>query len=98
MRELLDSGELEPAASLELLADVASALDAAHGAGIAHGSVTARNVLLDSKGRALLSDFGLAPAEATSGRGQIGAFAALVEGVPGPPLPGASGTRVGLRG
>jgi hypothetical protein len=60
LAELREAGELGPARWLELLADVASALDAAHRAGIAHGAIAARNVLVDRDGRALLSDFGLA--------------------------------------
>ena len=89
LRELLATGELERAASVELLADVASALDAAHRAGIAHGSVVAENVLVDSKGRALLSDFGLAPPEPAAVRDRA-EFAALVReclGVHCPKLP-----------
>ena len=50
LADLLDAGGLDPDTSLELVGDVASALDAAHGAGIAHGSVTARNVLIRWRG------------------------------------------------
>jgi hypothetical protein len=63
LAELRETGELDLARWLELLADVASALDAAHRAGIAHGAVAARNVLVDRDGHALLSDFGLAAGE-----------------------------------
>ena len=63
--QLVEAGDLDAARSLVLLADVASALDAAHRAGIAHGAVAARNVLVDRDGHALLSDFGLGPAEPT---------------------------------
>src|SRR5215208_747641 len=74
---LQEAGELDPRASLELLADVASGLDAAHRAGIVHGDVTARNVFVDDDGRALLSDFGLAARDATIAADRAG-FAALV--------------------
>ncbi len=72
-----ETSELDPARSLELLADVASALEAAHRAGIAHGAVTARNVLVDGDGRALLSDFGLGPGKPTVAADRA-AFAALL--------------------
>lgn len=63
LAELGETGDLDPARRLELLADVAWALDAAHRQGIAHGAVAARNVLVDRDGHALLSDFGLAGGE-----------------------------------
>ena len=47
LAQLRETRELDPARALELLADVGSALDAAHRAGIAHGAVAARNVLVD---------------------------------------------------
>lgn len=77
LAQLVEAGELDPARSTELLADVASALDAAHRAGIAHGAVAARNVLVDHDGHALLSDFGLGPAEPTVA-GDRADFLALV--------------------
>jgi hypothetical protein len=87
LADRLRAGELDPARSLDLLADVASVLDAIHREGIAHGSVTARNVLVDRDGRGLLSDFGLAAGEHTVAADRL-AFAALVRECIGPvPLP-----------
>jgi Protein kinase domain len=77
LADLLQAGELDPARSLEVLADVASVLDAIHREGVAHGAVTARNVLVDSDGRGLLSDFGLAAGEPTVAADRL-AFAALL--------------------
>jgi hypothetical protein len=77
LAELREAGELDPDRWLELLADVAAAIDAAHRGGIAHGGVAARNVLLDDDGHALLSDFGLAGDEATVA-GDRADFAALL--------------------
>jgi Protein kinase domain len=65
LAQLVETGGLGPARALELLADVAEALDAAHRARSAHGAVAAANVLVDGDGHALLSDFGLGAAEPT---------------------------------
>ena len=83
---LLEEGELDSSQRLELLADVASAIDAAHRAGISHGAVSARNVLVDSDGRALLSDFGLAAVEPSVGADRT-CFATLVRTCLGDRLP-----------
>jgi hypothetical protein len=74
---LMEDGGLEPRRALDLLEGVATALDAAHRAGIAHGDVNARNVLVGRDGQALLSDFGLSAAEPTVA-GDLTDFEALL--------------------
>jgi hypothetical protein len=86
LTELLEAGELDRPRALDLLTGVAAALDAAHGAGIAHGAVAAHNVLVDERGRALLTDFGLGCGPA-SVAGDRAAFAGLVRDCMGLPLP-----------
>lgn len=77
LAELQEAGTLTRAQTIEILGGVATALDAAHAAGLAHGAVTAKNVLVPGDGRGLLSDFGLGPQQGTpeSDRAE---FAALV--------------------
>jgi streptogramin lyase len=67
LRGLIDrEGSLPPRRAINLLAQVADALDAAHAAGIVHRDVKPHNILVEGD-RAYLSDFGLAKAVDESG-------------------------------
>ena len=67
LRRLIDrDGPLPPRRAINLLAQVADALDSAHAAGIVHRDVKPHNILVEGD-RAYLSDFGLAKAVDESG-------------------------------
>ena len=59
LAEFTSAEHVAPRQLRALLEPVASALEAAHAAGIVHGAVNERNVLVDGAGAAHLTDFGL---------------------------------------
>lgn len=54
------NGRLEPAEAVAFAIEIARALGCAHDAGIVHRDVKPQNVLVDTEGRARITDFGIA--------------------------------------
>ena len=67
LRDILTTeGRLLPQRALEVTADVCSALDAAHAAGMVHRDIKPANVMLTSRGEVKVMDFGIARAAASN--------------------------------
>ena len=61
LADLIDrEGPLSPYVVVDLVRQIATGLDAAHGQGIVHRDLKTENVLIDVSGRARILDFGLA--------------------------------------
>ena len=57
---LLDSGPLEPASAMDLVAQAAAGLHAAHSAGLVHRDIKPGNLLVGPGGQVKITDFGIA--------------------------------------
>ena len=63
LRDVLQTeGRLLPQRALEVVADICTALDVAHGAGIVHRDIKPANVMLTPRGEVKVMDFGIARA------------------------------------
>src|SRR5262249_1108492 len=60
LRNILANGGLEPHEALAIVPQICDALQYAHEEGIVHRDIKPENILLDSKGRVKIADFGLA--------------------------------------
>jgi tRNA A-37 threonylcarbamoyl transferase component Bud32 len=74
LARLIDDGALDTARTLDIVGQVADALDAAHALGIVHRDVKPRNVLVDGDDHAYLADFGLTRQEGAAGATATGTF------------------------
>ncbi len=60
LRQALQAGRFEPAEALRIVPRICEALQYAHDEGVLHRDIKPENILLDSRGRVKLVDFGIA--------------------------------------
>lgn len=68
LASLLDRGPLPRQRAMEIARDVCAGLDAIHEKGVAHGDLKPANVMIDGRGRARITDFGLSARGGDAGR------------------------------
>jgi serine/threonine-protein kinase len=75
-----ERGHLSAESTLAIIEQIASALDAAHAAGVIHRDVKPANILIERPGeRAYLSDFGVAKSLSSDGLTRTGTFLGTVD-------------------
>jgi serine/threonine kinase PknH len=78
MQDLIANGPIEPARAVELIGQVAAALDAAHAAGLIHRDVKPQNVIVTPNDFSYLVDFGIAEAQGDSGLTMTGTYVGTI--------------------
>src|ERR1700710_3063273 len=73
LQSMLDTGPLEPARAVDIVSQIASALDGAHRIGLVHRDVKPSNILITERDFAYLIDFGIAKAVGEAGLTSTGA-------------------------
>src|SRR5919198_4140667 len=76
---IAEEGPLPVRRALRILAQVASALDAAHQRGLVHRDVKPANILVGPDDRAYLTDFGIVKEIAANGTTRTGGFVGTIE-------------------
>lgn len=82
LHHLIKTTGLKPAQALELIVNVCEALQYAHGEGVVHRDIKPANVLVDTKGRVKVADFGLARVDAPTSEQWGQTMTGMVLGTP----------------
>jgi tetratricopeptide (TPR) repeat protein/predicted Ser/Thr protein kinase len=73
LSSLLDERKLTPEETVKILRQVCDALEAAHAEGVIHRDLKPQNIMIESGGRVVVMDFGLARSMEATGLTQAGA-------------------------
>jgi tetratricopeptide (TPR) repeat protein/predicted Ser/Thr protein kinase len=74
LTSLLEERKLTPEESVKILRQVCAALEAAHAEGVIHRDLKPQNIMIESSGRVVVMDFGLARSMEATGLTQAGAM------------------------
>ena len=74
LSSLLEERKLTPEETVQILRQVCAALEAAHAEGIIHRDLKPQNIMIESGGRVVVMDFGLARSMEATGLTQAGAL------------------------
>jgi len=76
---LREKGKFTPDEAVKIITQICRALDAAHTEGVVHRDLKPQNIMLDSKGRVTVMDFGIARSLEMPGMTQTGALVGTPE-------------------
>jgi Flp pilus assembly protein TadD/predicted Ser/Thr protein kinase len=72
LSSLLEERKYTPEETVKILRQVCAALEAAHGEGVVHRDLKPQNIMIESSGRVVVMDFGLARSTELTGMTQVG--------------------------
>jgi tetratricopeptide (TPR) repeat protein/predicted Ser/Thr protein kinase len=71
---IIERGKIPPAEAVDIVRQICNALEAAHSAGVVHRDLKPQNIMIESTGRVVVMDFGIAHSKEMPGLTMTGAL------------------------